>query len=34
MRAKETRDREGFTKLPTKQDDEQLWEEEAAWPSE
>jgi len=34
IRAKEDRDREGYTRLPEDADDLSAWEAEAAWPAE
>jgi metal-responsive CopG/Arc/MetJ family transcriptional regulator len=34
IRAKEERDREGYAKQPRGRQESQLWESEAAWPSE
>ena len=33
-RAREERDREGYSKRPPAKDESQLWESEAAWPAE
>jgi len=34
IRAREERDREGYTKHPLRHQESQLWEAEAAWPPE
>ena len=34
VRAREERDREGYSKLPQTSDESRLWEAEAAWPAE
>lgn len=34
LRAKEDRDREGYSKQPARNGDSKLWEAEAAWPQE
>jgi metal-responsive CopG/Arc/MetJ family transcriptional regulator len=34
LRAREERDREGYTRKPQVQDESRLWEAEAAWPAE
>jgi metal-responsive CopG/Arc/MetJ family transcriptional regulator len=34
VRAKEERDRQGYSRRPRKNDESRLWEAEAAWPPE